>query len=286
MLFREEVDLIIHINKGFDQQLHRVQHASVQLLINAINATKAGLIRSYSEAILLSVNRNLIAEWYRGNISPGSMQNIEVMYSFWYNPDLDYKIYMVPGILVILVSIIGIFLTSLNLVRERELGTAEQINVTPIKKYQFIAGKIIPFWIIALFELSFGLIIGRLLFNLPIAGSLPLLFLFAALYLLVASGIGLFISTLSENQQQVMFLNFFFMLTFVLMSGIFTPVESMPEWAQKVNILHPFAYFMKVIRMILLKGSTFSDIQAEFFALLTYAAVILSLSVWRYRKIN
>ena len=286
MLFREEVDLIIHINKGFDQQLHRVQHASVQLLINAINATKAGLIRSYSEAILLSVNRNLIAEWYRGNISPGSMHNIEVMYSFWYNPDLDYKIYMVPGILVILVSIIGIFLTALNLVRERELGTAEQINVTPIKKYQFIAGKIIPFWIIALIELSFGLIIGRLLFNLPIAGSLPLLFLFAALYLLVASGIGLFISTLSENQQQVMFLNFFFMLTFVLMSGIFTPVESMPEWAQKVNILNPFAYFMKVIRMILLKGSTFSDIQPDFFALLTYAAVILSLSVWRYRKTN
>lgn len=286
MLYRDQVDLIIHINKGFEESLLKEQKASSQLLINAIDATKAGLIKAYSETILANINRNIISEWYPGRKTGGGIKSIDISYSFWYNPGLDYKIYMLPGILVILVSIIGIFLTALNLVRERELGTAEQINVTPVKKYQFISGKLIPFWIIALFELAFGLIVGRLIFNLPILGSLPLLFLFAAMYLLVALGIGLFISTLSHNQQQVMFLNFFFMLSFILMSGIFTPVESMPDWAQRINIINPFAYFMKAIRMILLKGSGFRDIQIEFYSLAIYAAIILSLAVWRYRKIT
>ncbi len=193
---------------------------------------------------------------------------------------------MLPGILVILVTIIGMFLTALNLVREKELGTSEQINVTPIRKYHFILGKLFPFWVIALFELAFGLTIGRLFFHLPVLGSVGLLFLYASVYLLVVLGIGLFISTLASSQQQVMFLSFFFMLTFILMSGIFTPVESMPLWAQRINIINPFAYFMKVIRMILLKGSGFADIQRDFYSLIIYASVILSLAVWRYRKVS
>lgn len=193
---------------------------------------------------------------------------------------------MLPGILVILVTIIGMFLTSLNLVREKELGTSEQINVTPIRKFHFIFGKLFPFWVIALVELAFGVLIGRIFFDLPLLGSLWLLFAFAGVYLLVVLGIGLFLSTLSSNQQQVMFLNFFFMLTFILMSGIFTPVESMPDWAQKLNIINPYAYFMKVIRMILLKGSGFMAIKQEFLSLGIYAIGILSLAVWRYRKVS
>ena len=178
------------------------------------------------------------------------------------------------------------FLTALNLVREKELGTIEQINVTPIRKVHFIIGKLFPFWIIALFELGFGLTIGRIFFDLPMLGSIPLLFLFAGLYLFSILGIGLFLSTLSDNQQQVMFMTFFFMLMFILMSGIFTPVESMPVWAQKVNIINPFAYFMKVMRMVLLKGSGIQDIRQEIFAMMIYAMGILSLAVWRYRKVS
>jgi ABC-2 type transport system permease protein len=214
-----------------------------------------------------------------------TVQQVDISYSFWYNPELNYQVFMLPGILVILVTIIGMFLPALNLVREKEIGTIEQINVSPIKKYQFIAGKLVPFLIIGLFELSFGLAFGKLVYAIPLEGNLLLLFGFASVYLMAALGMGLFISASSSNQQQVMFMSFFFLLTFILMSGIFTPVESMPHWASWVNIVNPFAYFMKVIRMVLLKGSTFADIRHEFFSMLLFAAGILSLAVWRYRKI-
>jgi len=191
---------------------------------------------------------------------------------------------MLPGILVILVTVIGMFLTALNLVREKEMGTIEQINVTPIKKHHLLIGKLVPFWIIGMFELAFGLSIGVLFFHLPFEGSIATLFGFGSIYLLVALGIGLFLSTVAENQQQVMFLAYFFMLTFVLMSGIFTPADSMPEWAQTVNYINPFYYFIRAIRMILLKGSTFIHVLPEALSLAAYAIVIFTLSVWRYRK--
>jgi len=177
------------------------------------------------------------------------------------------------------------FLSSLNLVREKEMGTIEQINVTPIRKYQFIIGKLVPFWIIALFELAFGLLIGKILFNIPVEGSLLLLFAFASVFLVAVLGVGMLISTLSHTQQQAQFLNFFVLITFVMMSGIFTPAESMPHWAQQVNYVNPLAYFMRVIRMILLKGSAFSDISGDFIAISTMAVVLISLATWRYRKI-
>jgi ABC-2 type transport system permease protein len=156
--------------------------------------------------------------------------------------------------------------------------------VTPIRKYQFILAKLLPFWIIALGELAFGLVLARVLYSLPMVGSLGLLFMFASIYLLVVLGIGLFLSTISSTQQQLMFVAFFFIVTFILMSGVFTPAESMPEWAQKVNLLNPAAYFMRVIRMILLKGSQFHDISKEFFSLLIYATLILTLAITNYRK--
>lgn len=192
---------------------------------------------------------------------------------------------MLPGILVILITIIGMFLSALNLVREKEMGTTEQINVTPIKKYQFIIGKLLPFWIIALFELTLGLVIGYYFFDVPVLGNISTLLLFASIYLFAVLGVGLFISTIASTQQQLMFVSFFFMLTFILMSGIFTPVESMPAWAQKINIINPFSYFIRVIRMILLKGSGLIDISREIVSMSVYALIALSFSIWRYRKI-
>jgi ABC-2 type transport system permease protein len=285
MLIAEEADVIIHIPANFENVLRTEPYSSVQLLINAVNSTKAGLINAYTHAIITGFNREIRMEWTGVNTA-GLSRQIDMNTSFWFNPELNYKIYMLPGILVILVTIIGMFLAALNLVREKELGTSEQINVTPIRKYHFIFAKLFPFWVIALFELAFGLTIGRIFFDLPILGSLWLLFAFAGVYLLVVLGIGLFLSTISSNQQQVMFMTFFFMLTFILMSGIFTPVESMPDWAQRVNVINPYAYFMKVIRMILLKGSGFSAIKTELLAMSVYAMAILSLAVWRYRKVS
>jgi len=280
---RDRADLIIHIPKGFEKNLYNGQTGDLQLKVNAINATAAGLTNAYAQYVIAGFNKKLVGKNINF-IKPIRNKNIDITYAYWYNPELDYKIYMLPGILVILVTIIGAFLAALNIVREKEMGTIEQINVTPIKKYQFIAGKLIPFWIIALCELAFGLILGRILFGLPMVGSLPLLFGFASVYLLVALGLGLLISTMANTQQQVMFIIFFILLTFIMMSGIFTPEESMPDWAREVNIINPFAYFMRVIRMILLKGSRFSDIAREFYSLVIYAAIVLSLAVWRYRK--
>lgn len=282
MLAGDRADVILHIELQFEKQLYVEQQTDLQLVINAINATEAGLINAYSTQIVQEYNKQVRAEWFGLEASGGMMPVIKP--SFWYNPLLDYKIYMFTGILVILVTLIGMILTALNLVREKEMGTTEQINVTPIRKYQFLMAKLLPFWIIALFELAFGLVVGRLLYDLPIVGSLGLLFLFTCVYILVVLGIGLFLSTISNTQQQLMFLVFFFMLTFILMSGVFTPADSMPQWAQKVNLLNPAAYFMRVIRMILLKGSQFRDISREFFSLLVYAVVILSLAVANYRK--
>jgi len=279
----DNADIILHIPAGFERKLFKENQASLQLQINAINATAAGLTNAYANYVLADFNKNIISQ-YIHSITPAFGKTIHINYSYWYNPELNYKIYMLPGILVILVTIIGMFLAALNIVREKEMGTIEQINVTPIVKYQFIIGKLFPFWVIAMFELAFGLTIGKILFNIPMEGSLLLLFGFTSIYLIVALGIGLFISTLANTQQQVMFIVFFFMLTFVLMSGIFTPVESMPEWAHYVNILNPYVYFMRVIRMVLLKGSGFWDIYKEIVSLLIYGTIILSLAVWRYRK--
>jgi ABC-2 type transport system permease protein len=276
-------DMILHIPSGFEAQLMKEGRAEIQVLINAINATVAGLTNAYTVSVIQDFNIGLLDD-YSASIAFTPVKNIGIHSSFWYNPGLNYKIFMTPGILVILVTMIGMILSSLNLVREKELGTAEMINVTPIRKYQFIAGKLIPFWILALLELCIGLAIGKLLYQLPVTGSLLVLLFFASVYLLVVMGIGLFMSAISNSQLQVMFLAFFFLITFILMSGIFTPVESMPDWAIKANYINPLAYFMRVIRMVLLKGSGMADIIRETIYLSVYAVIILGLATWRYRK--
>jgi len=280
-----QADFILHIPYGFEKDLIRENESKVQLLIDGINGTAASLINAYSSSVITDFNKNILVELTQMPAIK-DMNPINIEESYWYNPELNYKIYMLPGILVILVTIVSMFLAALNIVREKEIGTIEQLNVTPINKLEFIVGKLVPFLIIALFELAFGLAIGKIFFHIPIVGSLGLLFGFAVVYLLVVLGIGLFISTITSTQQQVMFISFFFMLVFILMSGIFTPTESMPMWAQRINIINPYYYFMRVIRMLLLKGSGFWDISYEFFSLLVYGVIMLSLAVWRYRKVS
>jgi ABC-2 type transport system permease protein len=277
-----KADVIIHIPNNFEKNLIQDKKADIQILTNAINGTSAGLINQYIASVIKDCNKEININYIGPQLE--SKRGLNIISRFWFNNDLDYKIYMLPGILVILVTVIGMFLAGLNLVREIEIGTIEQINVTPIKKYQFLIGKLLPFWLIALFELGFGLLIGNFIFDLPIRGSLFTLFGYGAIYLLVVLGIGLFLSTLTRTQQQLMFLTYFFMLLFILMGGVFTPAENMPEWAQKINYLNPVAYFVRAIRMILLKGSSFTDLLFEFGALSIYAVSILSMASWNYKK--
>ena len=274
------IDMILQIPAKFEKKLLKEGSAKVQFVINAINGQSAGLTNAYSTMILFDYNREVGIE----NTNPAVMaglRSIQTDYSYWYNPKLNYKTYMVPGILVLLITIIGLLLSGMNIVREMEIGTIEQINVTPINKIQFIAGKLTPFWIIGLFELAFGLTIGKLLFDIPIEGSLAIIFLSASVYLFVILSFGLLISTITHTQQQAMLVSFFFMVVFILMSGLFTSIESMPHWAQILDRLNPLMYFMKIMRMVLLKGSGFADISPHFWSLVVYAVCIVSLAILR-----
>ncbi len=283
-MLRNKADMILIIPNDFENKVYSEGKSDLQIQIDAINGMTASLINGYSSQIINDFYRETLTMEGPNALRSNPVKSINVEHRYWYNEELNFKYYMVPGILAILLTVIGMFLASLNLVREKEIGTIEQINVTPIRKYQFVIGKLLPFWLIALFELLIGLIIGKLLFNIPIEGNLLLLFAFAALYLTAMLGIGLFISTVSETQQQAQFLNFFVLVTFVMLSGIFTPAETMPHWAQQVNFINPIAYFIRINRMILLKGSGFADLAIDFGIMAVMAVGLTALATWIYRK--
>jgi ABC-2 type transport system permease protein len=274
-------DLIIQIPSDFEKDLVNEKKAGVSLVVNAINGSAASLVNAYTLAIVRDFNLNLVTEMIHRKVK----QPIGIEFSYWFNPELNYQTYMVPGILVLLVTLIAFFLSGMNVVREKGIGTIEQINVTPIQKYQFIAGKLVPFWIIAMFELAFGLVVAKIFFNIPIVGSVGLVFGVAAIFLVAVLALGLIISTVSDTMQQSMFLTWFFMVVFILMSGLFTAVESMPEWARAINIINPIAYFIEIIRMIMLKGSGLKNIMHQLVALIIYSFAALSIAVWRYKKV-
>ncbi len=282
-LAQNQADMIMTFPLNFEKELLNQGHTKVQFIPNAINSNFATLAFSYASAVVADYNGRIMAEWplTQAVVLP---YQIAVKPQFWYNPELNYKWYMFPGIMVILISMIGLFLSGLNLVREKEIGTSEQLNVTPIRKHHFIIAKLVPFLIIGLFELLFATLLGRVIYGVPLVGSIWVLMSFTFVYLLAILGIGLFISTMVETQQQMMFLAFFVVIVFILISGIFTPTESMPIWVQKFNLVNPIAYFMKVIRMVMLKGSGFADIYREFVSISVFAIGILSLAIWRYRK--
>jgi ABC-2 type transport system permease protein len=192
---------------------------------------------------------------------------------------------MIPGILVFLVTMVGAYMCSLNIVKEKETGTIEQINVTPIRKYEFILGKLIPFWVIGLGVFSIGLLgVARLLYHIVPVGSLLVVYSYLALYLFAILGLGLLISTFSENQQQAMSVAFFVMMIGLLMSGLFTPISSMPEWAQGISRCNPLTYFIEVMRMVVIKGSSFRHVRMHYLVMLGMAVFFNGWAVLNFRK--
>jgi ABC-2 type transport system permease protein len=207
-----------------------------------------------------------------------------VISSDWFNPRLEYKFYMVPGILVLLLTLVGGFMASLNIVREKEVGTIEQINVTPIRKWQFILGKLIPFWIVGIVVFTTGLIVMYVVYGIFPLGSIALLYLFAAVYLVALLGLGLLISTVCDTQLQAMFVAFFFMMIFMLMSGFFTSIDSMPDWARSLSNFTPVTHFIKVVRLIVLKGSGVTEVGTELLYLVGFALLLNAGAIMNYRK--
>lgn len=276
------VEQILYIPSDFNKQLEKKESVKIQLITDAVDGAAAGIMNAYALTIIKDFNRNLLME---SRSLPLNIKSIETRSSYWYNPDLDYKTFMIPGILVLLVSIIGLFLSSLNIVKEKEIGTIEQLNVTPIKKHHFVIGKLAPIWFIAMFDLFFGLAIAKFVFQIPIIGSVGLIIGVASIYLVLVLGIGLFISTLADTQQQAMLIAWFFVMIFILLSGLFTAVENMPDWAQAINILNPIAYFIDFMRMVMLKGARLADVSYHIISISIYAVISISLATWRYKKV-
>jgi ABC-2 type transport system permease protein len=280
-MLRGQVSLVLTLPHDFERSLVRDHSAIVHLDVNAEKGSAAGIVQSYAVQILNDYASELGAE-----ISPREARSgrIVTVQRDWYNPTLDYKHYMVPGILVALVTIIGTLVTAQNIAREKEMGTLEQLNVTPITKAEFITAKLMPFWVLGLVDLAVGLVVGALVFDVPVRGNPALLFLAAGLYLLVALGIGLWISTVVETQQQAMFITFFVLMIYLLMSGLFTPIDSMPKWVQLASELNPVRHFVTISRAILVKGAGFMEIVQPLGILAVYAVVILTLAVRQYDK--
>lgn len=280
LLKRNKIDVILSLPQNFGKDIQTGNATSIAVTLDAINSSKAGISNNYLQGIIFQFSKEQITSKTKIDIIPG----IDVINRNWYNPTLDYKVFMVPGILVVLVTMIALFLSSMNIVREKEIGTIEQLNVTPIRKYQFIIGKLLPFVALGIMEFTIGLLIAIFWFKIPVEGNLAVLYLFTIAYVTLILGMGMFISTFTNTQQQAMFIAWFFSVIFILMSGLFTPIESMPVWAQKVADLNPIKYYVEVIRLVMLKGSQFIDVSRQFIIIVIYSIALNTLAIINYRK--
>jgi ABC-2 type transport system permease protein len=293
--------MAVVIPHDFEASLVRIGVAQVQLSVNAEKGSAAGIVQSYASQVIADYAASLRGpnrvgaatdiqstetdiQSTAGRALSGPPTQIDVRVRPLYNTTQNYKHYMVPGILVALMTLIGTVLSAQNIAREKELGTLEQLNVTPITRGEFIVAKLMPFWVLGLIELSLGLFVGWLVFGVPIRGSLLLLFGVAGVYLVVALGIGLWISALVDTQQQAMFVTFFIVNIYLLMSGLFTPVDSMAPWVQTVSMVNPVRHFVTISRAILMKGAGLGQIVQPFLILLGTAVVVLFVAVRQYRK--
>jgi ABC-2 type transport system permease protein len=285
LIEKNEADLMLEIPHGFERNLVREGTQQVNITADAINGTKSSIGGAYLVAVLGDFNRSLDVNIKAANSTPGvKAPVIDLTYTDWFNPGKQYKYYMVPGILVLLLTLIAGFLAALNIVREKEIGTIEQINVTPIKKWEFILGKLIPFWIVGIIVFTIGLVVMYIVYGIFPKGSIAVLYLFAAVYLVALLGFGLLISTFSNSQLQAMFVAFFFMMIFMLMSGFFTSIDSMPDWARKFSNLTPVTHFITVVRLIVLKGSGLGQLKNELYYLLGFAVFLNGCAILNYRK--
>lgn len=251
MLVDNVADIVMIIPQDFSEDLI-TSRAKVQLLVDAVDGNSAQIGASFL--------REIITDFGFQKVSIQQSGGVQLTSRYLFNPELKYTHFMVPGILVLLITLIGVFLTSMNIVREREVGTIDQLNVTPISKSVFILGKLIPFGIIGLGELTIGLAIAYVLFSIPIFGGLLIIYGVSVIYLIGVLALGLFISTISGTMQQALFSSWFILVIFILMSGLFTPIESMPSWAQWITEFNPVTHFIEIIRRVILKDAGWDSV--------------------------
>lgn len=291
-------DLTLTIGADFERDLIRslnetgIQPASsnngstkLMVAANAVNGTKGAMGASYLSFIIRDFADEIRGEHLQ---TQGSMTIpiIEIVPQNRFNPHLDYKVYIVPALMVILLTLLCGFLPALNIVSEKEAGTIEQMNVTPVSKLQFILAKLIPYWLIGFLVLTISFGLAALLYKIFPVGSLLIIYCFASIFVLLVSGFGLVVSNYSSTMQQAMFVMLFFIIVFMLMSGLFTPIRSMPAWAQAITIFNPLRYFIEMMRMVYLKGSNFADLFIQLIALTGFAVFFNLWAIFSYRKTN
>ena len=267
-------DAIIEIPADFETSLEKENTANLMISINAVNGSKGGLAGSYLSNIITDFSSELNNRKIYLDTRP----------SYLFNPYLNYKTFMVPGIMVFLLTILCSTLSAINIVNEKERGTIEQINVTPISKNMFIISKALPFMAIGLIVMSMSMFVGYLVYDLVPKGSFGLIYLFAIGYISTMTAIGLIMANYSSNATQAMFMALFFIMIFILMGGLFTPISSMPIWAQNITYLNPARHFIEVIRMIYLKGSTLVDVWQQLCIIYLFAIVGNVIAIRTYSK--
>jgi len=282
---KDESDLILVIPPRFEQDLIREQEARVMILPNTVNGIKGGLGSAYLASIVSDFNRDIRAELLPAGQTP-KLSGIDVTRIFRFNPKLKYKFFMVPAIMVMLLAIITGFLPAFNIVAEKEAGTIEQLNVTPASKFNLIIAKLIPFWTIGFVVLNICFGVAWLFYGMLPVGSVMTIYLFALVFVLAFSGLGLVISNYANTIQQAVFMIFFCIITFIFMSGMYTPVDNMPHWAQLISDISPLKYFIQVMRLVYLKGSATAELVQPMLALLSFALIFNTWAVLSYRKSN
>jgi ABC-2 type transport system permease protein len=292
LLDSSKADLVVRVLPGFERDLERGRSTSVQVLINGGNSNTASIVSSYASSIVTSFAAEVMQEQNRSRLAarqvPAAVSfrvpRLSMQSRVWFNPDLRSRNYFVPGIVVNIIMLVTLMLTAMAIVREKEIGTMEQLMVTPIRPIELMLGKTLPFALVGLADTALVVIAALLLFHVPFLGSPLLLFFCAVLFLMTSLGAGLFISTISQTQQQAMMTTFLFFQPFFLLSGFAFPVRNMPQAIQYLTLLNPVRYFMEIVRGLFLKGSGISVLWPQMLALAIFGVVILTLSSLRFRK--
>jgi ABC-2 type transport system permease protein len=277
--------VVIHANRGFSEDLHAGRTAKLQVIVDGTDSNTAGIVLSYVTRIALRYSQNILTERF-SQLGAAIRQpgQVTLRTRSWFNENLESRNYFVPGVIVIVVTLVTLLLTSMAVVREKEIGTMEQIMVSPITPTEFILGKTIPFALLGFVDVLAVTAVGVFWFEVPIRGSLLLLFVATGVYLMTTLGIGLLISTVSQTQQQAMMSTFFFFFPAMLLSGFAFPVANMPRPVQWLTYLDPMQYFLIIIRSIFLKGVGLDILWAQILPLAAMGVIILSLAVRRLHK--
>jgi ABC-2 type transport system permease protein len=294
LIDKAKAQAVIRVLPGFARDIQRGNTASVQVLVDGTNSNTAAIISGYASQVVAGYASMVLAEQKneqlvaRTEAAGGPVASLipalNAQPRVWFNPDLASRVYFVPGVIVNIIALVTIMLTAMSIVREKEIGTMEQLMVTPIRPLELILGKLLPFAIIGIFEVAFVVTAALFIFGTPMRGSLLLLFFCALLFLLSTLGIGLFISTISRTQQQAMMSSFFFFMPAMLLSGFAFPIRNMPQLVQYITLLNPVRYFMQIVRGLFLKGVGVEALWQEMAALFLFGVVILGLSALRFHK--